>query len=72
MFIFCVPFKARDCCANWPLSQQLCAHGISSMLAGPPEVRVVLVCHELPKGLPEDGRLIINSSRHPTLKRANK
>jgi hypothetical protein len=65
MFIFCVPFKARDCCANWPLSQQLCAHAISSMLAGPLEVRVVLVCHELPKGLPGDGRLIVKSITTP-------
>ena len=65
MFIFCVPFKCRDCCANWPLAQQLCARAISSMLAGPPEVRVVLVCHELPKGLPEDGRLIIKSITTP-------
>ena len=31
------------------------------MLAGPPEVRVVLVCHELP----EDGRLIIKSITTP-------
>ena len=35
------------------------------MLAGPPEVRVVLVCHELPNGLPEDGRLIIKSITTP-------
>jgi hypothetical protein len=35
------------------------------MLAGGPAVRVILVCHEKPEGLPDDPRLIVQALDSP-------
>lgn len=62
MFVFIVPFKSRDASSNWQMASQLCGNAIRSMLSNPsPEVRVILVCSEIPNGLPEDPRLIVRS-----------
>ena len=65
MFVFVVPFKCRERCADWSLASRLCANTVRSMLGTPSEVRVVLVCHERPDGLPADARLVVESIETP-------
>lgn len=67
MFIFIAPFKSRACCANWQTASLLCANSVASMLANPsPHIRVILVCSEIPDGLPADSRLIVQPVSLPT------
>lgn len=66
MFVFVVPFKSRAVCADWQRASRLCTNSIASMLADPtPNLRVILVCSEIPEGLPTDTRLIVQSVSLP-------
>jgi hypothetical protein len=62
MFIFVVPLKGRASSSNWRVTAELCERAITSMLANPsPDVRVILVCNEIPGHLPVDPRLTVRS-----------
>src|SRR4051812_39904106 len=62
MFVFVIPFKSRARCANWRSAALLCENAIASMLANPsPDLRVILVCSEIPERMPSDSRLIVKS-----------
>ena len=65
MFIFVVPFKSKACSHDWAMASELCARSIRSMLAASLPVRVILACHEPPKALPNDSRLIVQSIIRP-------
>jgi hypothetical protein len=65
MFVFVVPFKGRACCSDWAMASQLCVRAINSMLVTPSAMKVILVCNDLPDGLPVDSRLIVKSVTTP-------
>lgn len=56
-FAFLVPLMGRSTSRNWSVTSQLCRNTILSMLAGGPEVRVILICNEVPERLPDDRRI---------------
>lgn len=66
MFVFVVPLKSRAASADWDRASRLCENAIASMLADTSaNIRVILVCSEIPGRLPNDPRLIVKSVSLP-------